>query len=230
MDVNQILYEDQDCIVCRKPAGVPTQSAKLAEQDMVSLLKNYRAGKKESTYIGVCHRLDQPVEGIMVFAKNKESASCLSEQVAKRQVGKYYYALILGQINPPMGELIDYMKKDDSMHGSVICSASDPEAKLARLSYHTIATRLLLPDIEASLVSIKLETGRLHQIRLQFANQKNPLIGDRKYGVGPSDRIGRTVALCSYQLEFVHPKTHERMKFSIRPQNPIFDLFLQDMQ
>ena len=230
MDVNQVLYEDQDCIVCRKPAGVPTQSAKMAEQDMVSLLKNYRAKKKEPTYLGVCHRLDQPVEGIMVFAKNKEAASFLSEQVAKRQVGKYYYALILGQIYPPMGELVDHMKKDGSMHGSVICNATDPDGKIARLSYRTIATRTIQPDVEASLVSIKLETGRLHQIRLQFANQKNPLIGDRKYGVGLSDRIGRTVALCSYQLEFIHPKTREQMKFSIRPQNPIFDLFLQDMQ
>ena len=230
MDVNQILYEDQDCIVCRKPAGIPTQSAKMAEQDMVSLLKNYRVSKKEPSYLGVCHRLDQPVEGIMVFAKNKEAAAFLSVQVANRNVGKYYYALIWGQIDPPLGELVDYMKKDDKMHGSVICIASDPEGKIAHLSYQTIATRMIQPEVEASLVKIKLETGRLHQIRLQFANRKNPLIGDRKYGVGLSDRIGRTVALCSYQLEFIHPKTQEWMKFCIRPQNPIFELFLQDMQ
>ena len=88
MDVNQILYEDQDCIVCRKPAGIPTQSAKMAEQDMVSLLKNYRVSKKEPSYLGVCHRLDQPVEGIMVFAKNKEAAAFLSGQVANsRSIG-----------------------------------------------------------------------------------------------------------------------------------------------
>ncbi len=229
MDVNQILYEDQDCIVCIKPAGIPTQSAKMAEQDMVSLLKNYRASKNEPTYLGLCHRLDQPVEGIMVFAKNKESASFLSGQVAKRNVGKYYYALIMGQIEPPLGELVDHIKKDDKMHGSVICSEADPEGKVARLSYQTIATRMIQSDVVASLVKIKLETGRLHQIRLQFANQNHPLIGDRKYGAGISDRIGRTVALCSYQLEFIHPKTQEWMKFSIRPQNLIFDLFLQDM-
>ena len=230
MDINQILFEDQDCIVCRKLAGVPTQSSKTGEQDMVSLLKNYRASKKESTYLGLCHRLDQPVEGIMVFAKNKESASFLCSQVAQRKVGKYYYALILGKIVPDVGELVDYMKKDVNKYGSVICSENDSEGKVARLSYHTLATKLIQQDVEVSLVDIKLETGRLHQIRLQFANRENPLIGDRKYGAGQLDNLGRTIALCSYKLEFMHPKTKKWMEFVIKPQNPVFDLFLQDMQ
>lgn len=230
MDPKQIIYEDADCIVCRKLAGVPTQSGKTTETDMVSELKNYRALKGESTYLGLCHRLDQPVEGVMVFAKNKEAAAKLSEQVANRKVGKYYYALILGQISPLSGEMLDHMKKDDSKYGSMICDGEDPEGKIARLKYQTVSTRVMQGEVVASLIQIKLETGRLHQIRLQFANKDHPLIGDRKYGAGKSDHIGRTIALCSYKLEFCHPKTGEELCFSIRPQNSIFDLFLQDIE
>ena len=93
----QIIHEDNDIIVCYKPAGVAVQTRRLGQQDMVSLLKNYRAKKKESPYIGLVHRLDQPVEGIMVFAKNEKAAADLSKQVADRSIGKYYYAI--GQMN-----------------------------------------------------------------------------------------------------------------------------------
>jgi 23S rRNA pseudouridine1911/1915/1917 synthase len=225
----EILYEDDSCIVCVKPAGLPTQSAKIGQVDMVSELKNYRASKKEAIYLGVCHRLDQPVEGIMVFAKTKIAAASISQQIVEKMVEKHYYALILGEIDPKQGCLENYLRKDSKIHGSVVCNKEEPDGKKAKLSYKTRSTRELSKDIKASLVDIQLETGRLHQIRVQFAHRGNPIIGDRKYGVGVSALLGETLALCSYRLEFIHPLTKKQMKFQIRPKNKSFALFLQDI-
>lgn len=228
-DLVQILYEDASCIVCVKPAGLPTQSAKVGQIDLVSELKNYRASKKEDLYLGVCHRLDQPVEGIIVFAKTKMAAANISKQIAERLVEKHYYALILDEISPRQGNIENYLKKDNKINGSLVCDRGDPEGKLAKLTYRTISTRELSTGIMASLMEIQLETGRLHQIRVQFAHKGNPLIGDRKYGVGVSAQKGKTIALCSYQLEFIHPLSKKIMKFQIRPRNDSFAIFLQDM-
>ena len=229
MKLDEILFEDDSCIVCVKPAGLPTQSAKVGQVDMVSELKNYRASKKEEIYLGVCHRLDQPVEGIMVFAKTKMAAANISKQFADRIVEKHYYALISGEISPKEGRLENYLKKEDHMHGSLICDGRDPEAKQVGLAYRSLATRELLKDTKASLVDIQLETGRLHQIRVQFAYKGTPLIGDRKYGTGLSAQLGKAVALCSYKLEFIHPLTKKKMIFQIQPKNESFALFMEDM-
>ena len=93
MQRSEIIFEDNDIIVCHKPAGMATQTKRLGQQDMESFLKNYRASKKEEPYIGVVHRLDQPVEGVMVFAKNPKAATALSKQVQQRIIGKHYYAV-----------------------------------------------------------------------------------------------------------------------------------------
>jgi len=224
-----ILYEDDSCIVCVKPAGLPTQSAKVGQADMVSELKNYRANKNEDSYLGVCHRLDQPVEGIMVFAKTKIAAANISKQIAQRMVEKHYYALVLGEIEPRNGCLENYLKKDPTMYGSIVCNKEEPDGKKAKLNYKTRATREISKNIKASLMDIQLETGRLHQIRVQFADKGHPIIGDRKYGVGALALLGETLALCSYRLEFMHPITKKEMKFQIQPKNKSFELFLQDL-
>ena len=109
---DQILYEDDAVLVCRKPAGIPVQTARAGQQDMVSLLRNYRAAKKEEPYIGLVHRLDQPVEGIMVFAKTKQAAAALAAQVGARSVDKNYYAVIWGKMKEKDGELCDHLLKD----------------------------------------------------------------------------------------------------------------------
>ena len=96
----EILFEDKDILICRKPAGVATQTKRLGQQDMESLLKNYRAKKGEPPYIGIVHRLDQPVEGVMVFAKNQQAAAHLSKQVQDRVIGKYYYAVSVQEMDP----------------------------------------------------------------------------------------------------------------------------------
>ena len=234
----QIIHEDNDIIVCYKPAGVATQTRRLGQQDMVSLLKNYRAKKKEPAYIGVVHRLDQPVEGIMVFAKNEKAAANLSKQVADRSIGKYYYAIgqmsentdgkfddLYSEVLSGNGKpivLTDYMTFDTRTNVGRILPQKpdatqmkkDKNIKKAELEYTVI-------DVKDKLVcmDIKLHTGRHHQIRLQMAHAGMPLVGDSKYGVAEN---GQQPALCSYRLEFNHPTSGKALDFEITPHNELF--------
>ena len=172
----QILYEDNAIIVCKKPAGVATQTKRLGQADMESLLKNYRAGKGEPPYIGVVHRLDQPVEGVMVFAKTKEAAANLSRQIATKAADKYYYAVTDGMPEQKKGTLEDYLLRDGRTNTSEVVSKGKPDAKRAALSYEVLEQK----DGRAVL-DIKLETGRHHQIRVQLAHAGFPIVGDKKY-------------------------------------------------
>lgn len=234
----QIIHEDNDIIVCYKPAGIATQTRRLGPQDMVSFLKNYRAKKKEPAYIGVVHRLDQPVEGIMVFAKNEKAAANLSKQVADRSIGKYYYAIgqmsentegkfddLYSEVLSGNGKpivLTDYMTFDTRTNVGRILPQKpdaaqmkkDKNIKKAELEYTVI-------DVKDKLVcmDIKLRTGRHHQIRLQMAHAGMPLVGDSKYGAVEK---GQQPALCSYRLEFNHPTSGKALDFEITPHNELF--------
>lgn len=221
----EIIYEDQAIIVCYKPAGIATETKRIGQQDMVSLLKNYRVKKKEEPYVGMVHRLDQPVEGLLVFGKTKTATADLSKQVQTRSIGKYYYAVgrVLSTDNNPLsqegGTLTDYILFQKKTNVSSIVSAGTPQAKKAVLDYR------ILGENEGNVCfDIALHTGRHHQIRLQMAHHGYPLIGDSKYGT-QTDR-GTQLALCSYRLQFIHPTTGENMDFSIRPHNPVFAPFL----
>lgn len=212
----EILFEDKDILICRKPAGVATQTKRLGQQDMESLLKNYRAKKGEPPYIGIVHRLDQPVEGVMVFAKNQQAAAHLSKQVQDRVIGKYYYALSVQEMDPYNAEgiLEDYLVTDKKTNFTKVVDELPKDAKYAKLEWKRIKT---LQD--KSLFDIKLHTGRQHQIRVQMANAGCPLIGDSKYGeAGEREQL----ALCSYKLEFEHPTKKIPMKFEIQPINKVF--------
>jgi 23S rRNA pseudouridine1911/1915/1917 synthase len=110
-----ILYEDGQLLVCRKPAGVPVQSGKVGQKDMVSILRNYRNGKEGDTYIGLVHRLDQPVQGVMVFAKTKMAAAELSRQITDGRMKKQYLAVTCGKPMKKQGALVDYLLKDGRM-------------------------------------------------------------------------------------------------------------------
>ena len=216
-----ILYEDEQIVVCYKPAGVPTQTAKLGEQDMVSLLKNYLKG----SYVSVIHRLDQPVEGVLVFAKTPFAAKELNRELTKYGFGKYYRAVLWGA--PPKDEdiLVDYLVKDAKTNTSRVAKSTDKDAKKAILSYK-IMNRGEDGGKEVSLVNIKLETGRHHQIRAQMSNLGCSIWGDTKYNRNPmQDRRFRQMALCAYHLEFEHPKTKKRMIFEIEPKGEGFLLF-----
>ena len=137
MDLS-ILYEDEDILVCHKPAGVAVQTKRLGQADMESLLKNYRVGKGEQPYIGVVHRLDQPVEGVMVFAKTKEAAASLSRQIAAKITDKYYYAMVDGVPKARKGMLEDYLLRDGRTNTSSVVDKGTPEAKRAELSYDVL--------------------------------------------------------------------------------------------
>lgn len=223
----QILFEDEDIIVCYKPSGVPTQTAKLGTQDMVSLLKNhlYKKEKKEP-YVAVVHRLDQPVEGILVFAKSPAAAKELSRQVQQGGgFGKYYKAVVCGIFESTEGVLNDYLVKDGKNNTSRVCSASEKGAKKAVLNYEVLGTVEVAGKM-GSLVRIKLGTGRHHQIRVQMANAGHPIVGDTKYGKQDlmTGNTWKQIALCAYRLEIVHPKAKKNMEFEIEPEGKGFQI------
>ena len=210
----EIIFEDDDILVCRKPAGVATQTKRLGQQDMESLLKNYRAKKGEPPYIGVVHRLDQPVEGVMVFAKNQKAAANLSKQVQDRAIGKYYYAISANEPRENEGVLEDYLLTDKKANITKVVDKDAQGSKKAKLEYCVEKTKE-----EKTLFDIKLHTGRQHQIRVQMSHIGCPLIGDSKYG---DEKNRGALALCSYKLEFEHPTKKTPMEFEILPIGKVF--------
>lgn len=232
MRAPEILFEDKDIMICRKPAGVATQTKRLGQQDMESLLKNYRAKKGEPPYIGIVHRLDQPVEGVMVFAKNQKAAAGLSKQVQERVIGKYYYAVSASRTEANEGVLEDYLFTDKKANFTQVVDKETEEnylkeAKYAKLEYKVVETKE-----DKTLFDIKLHTGRQHQIRVQMAHVGCPLVGDAKYNLQQDVKEKRRdyveLALCSYKLEFEHPTKKIPMQFEIKPLGEAFSRFVID--
>ena len=242
----RILFEDEHIIVCYKPSGIPTQTAKLGSMDMVSLLKNYlykNQKEKKEPYVAVIHRLDQPVEGILVFAKTPFAAKELNKGMQQGAgFGKYYKAVLCGVPDKKAGILEDYLVKDGKTNTSRVCMATEMDGKKAVLEYEILNTnakdaKKTTSSYEMSnahesnpqvktLVRIKLHTGRHHQIRVQMANIGCPIWGDTKYGVDKDstnvDKSWKQIALCAYRLEFMHPRTKKKMKFEIEPEGEGF--------
>ena len=221
----EIIYEDEAIIVCRKEAGVAVQTARAGQADVVSLLKNYRAKKKEEPYIGLIHRLDQPVEGVMVFAKTPQATAKLSAQVSSRSMEKEYLAVTTGVPEPQKGELRDWLLRDGKTNTSAVVARGTSQAKEAVLDYEV---EQVLEDGQQALVHIWLHTGRHHQIRVQMSHHGWPLVGDRKYGRKNESLPGMRsipLALCSYRLEFLHPTSKKKMQFQITPKGQAFHLF-----
>jgi len=216
----EILHEDESLYVVYKPAGMATQTRSVAEMDLETWLKNHRASNREEPYVGIIQRLDQPVEGVMVVAKTKEAADILTRQLRDHTLVKHYYAIITRDSLPERGELEDYLVKDARMGRAKVVSAKDPRAKKARLHYRVIQSR-----DHRRLVDIGLETGRYHQIRVQFASRTAPLLGDVKYG---GVRTGHPISLCAYRVEFQHPATHATEVYEITPRGEDFvDFFAE---
>lgn len=211
MDTLDIIYEDSEILLVVKPAGVATESRRIGEKDMVSMVKNYRVGQGENTYIGMVHRLDQPVGGLLLFAKTKEAAASLSRQIQEKTVEKYYQALLCGEIEEA-GELTDYLLKDGKTNLSRVVDKNTPGAKKALLKFKKIKS-----VGKNSLVEIKLETGRHHQIRVQMAHHGFPLLGDRKYNPKATGNSFRKPALFAWKLRFRHPGTGKWMEFTKEP-------------
>ena len=248
---NRILYEDNDIIVCCKPAGIATQTARVGQADMVSEITNYLAmsmkgnaashGRRNKAghitgsgpYVGVVHRLDQPVEGILVFARNRYAAADLSRQIKENHMEKYYYAVVCGQEFEPGGVLTDYLLKDSKANTSRIVSPEVKDAKKAVLDYRVVTRTAYMEEtgVESSrsiaLVEIQLHTGRHHQIRIQMSHAGMSLLGDYKYADAETIAISeqmhiKEIALCAYRLSFLHPGTGKRIQFQIEPEGRSF--------
>lgn len=236
MNSPEILYEDDNLIVCYKPAGVATQTKRLGQQDMESILKNYVAdklrkqNKNAQPYIGVVHRLDQPVEGVMVYAKNPKAAAALSKQVRERSIGKNYYALVQLPEDktfvettglPQEGTKEDYMVFDRRTNISKLVPKGMKDAKKAVLDYKVIAE-----EQGRALLDITLHTGRHHQIRLQLAGMGTPITGDKKYGKSEAAQLG----LCSYRIAFANPADGKENVYQIKPKNSVICELLEQKQ
>lgn len=238
----QIVYEDEAVLVIRKPAGLATESAGIGQKDVVSELKNYVAKKNpgKMPYLGIVHRLDQPVEGLLVFAKTKKAAENLTAQLGKGMLKKEYLAVVCGKVPENTGRLVDYLAKEKGM--AVVKNAADaktekdvdaqaekaadPQAKKAVLTYTKKAE-----TEKFTLLAVQIETGRFHQIRAQLSHAGFPILGDEKYGSEESKELSREkkirfTALCAASLSFRHPVTGKTMAFTQAPQNPAFADFV----
>ncbi|MBO4749235.1 MAG: RluA family pseudouridine synthase [Lachnospiraceae bacterium] len=237
----EIIYEDEEILIVHKPAGLATQSAKLAESDVVSELKNYLAAEKRTTnpvpgvhlaakkragapYLGVVHRLDQPVEGLLAFAKTKNAAAALTRQLGSGTLNKKYLAATFGEPNDPQAELCDMLRKDGNVT-QVVTEKMDgngafADAKPAKLKFQRLDAKSLLPG--TALLEVEIETGRFHQIRAQLSHAGIPILGDRKYGSEASKAFStqngvRNLALCACELTLIHPKTKKKLSWNCKP-------------
>ena len=201
-----ILYEDNHLLVVEKPINMPVQEDSSKDIDLLTELKNYikeKYNKPGNVYLGLVHRLDRPVGGVMVFAKTSKCASRLSDQIRLNKFNKIYNAVVMNDIDSS-GELIDYITKDTRKNISYI----DKNGKKCILRFKKLAYKNKM-----SLVRIELETGRSHQIRVQMANHGNPLYGDQKYN--KNSKVGEQLALFAKRLEFYHPITNELLSFEL---------------
>lgn len=207
MNKLNVLYEDNHVIVVEKPVNILSQADSTKDIDMLTLVKSYikeKYHKPGNVYLGLVHRLDRPVGGIMVFARTSKAASRLSEQVRTKQIEKEYLAIIKGTLDKKAGTFKDRIKKLENGN-SVIAE----DGKEALLNYQVLSEKEGL-----SLVRIELITGRHHQIRVQFSSRGYPLCGDQRYGEEDKTQI----ALFAYKLSFYHPTTKERLTFTLLPK------------
>lgn len=219
-----IVYEDEELLVVHKPPFLAVETKNIRQQDLVSLLTNRRAANGARGGIYVIHRLDQPVEGLLVLAKTREAAASLGRELTTRGFSKEYYAVVQG-VTESSGSLIHTLRRDGRTNTSaVVVGAAGDGGKEARLSYE----RLAVKD-EKSLLRIILDTGRHHQIRVQLAAAGHPLVGDVKYGGQQPSTDRQPLALCSSRLSFIHPKTGAQMDFCAIPTGAGFAEFASEM-
>lgn len=204
----QILYEDNHIIVVIKECNIPVQEDNSKDLDMLTMIKQYikeKYNKPGNVYLGLVHRLDRPVGGVMVFAKTSKAASRLSEQIRNKSIEKRYIALTHNHTKEH--EILkDKLLKNEKTNTSKI----DEKGKYATLEYNLIEYRNNM-----SLIDINLLTGRHHQIRVQLSHHGYPIYGDQRYGI---DKEGIQIHLWAYKLKFKHPVKDEIMEFTYYPK------------
>jgi 23S rRNA pseudouridine1911/1915/1917 synthase len=208
----RLLYEEGPCLVAAKPGGVATQAPPGIDSMEVRIKRflKERDEKPGNVYLGVPHRLDRPVSGVMVFTRHVRAARRVAEQFQARTVEKIYLAVVQGNVSPDEGTWTDYIRKIPGKAESEIVERDHDEGRIAVLHY-----RVLARDSDHSLLKIQLETGRTHQVRVQAASRSHPILGDHQYGssipFGPQteDPRRRWIALHAYRLTLRHPMTRE---------------------
>lgn len=211
-----IVEENDNYIIIRKPAGVPTQTAQPGQKDLVSEVSNYLFYKGDNNpRVSVINRLDQPVEGLVLFAKNTKAAAALSKQLNENRIEKYYEAVVYGHMEDKSGRLEDMLVKDSKTNTSRIAKPGEKQAKKAILEYEVIES-----DDLTDKVRIHLLTGRHHQIRVQFSHIGHPLLGDLKYGNDISKGLSKeknikNVSLLAYKLSFFDTFTGKEVSFTL---------------
>ncbi len=220
MEDLKILYEDNHIIVVVKEPGIPTQEDKTGDKDMLTIVKEYikvKYNKPGNVYLGLVHRLDRMVGGVMVFAKTSKAASRISEYIRQKNVKKRYLAVVNGTlpVSDQKVELRNYLVKNERLNMSRVVDSTTKGSKEAILEYKVLKN-FTYNGKDYSLVDIDLHTGRHHQIRLQFANIGHPLYGDIKYGQ-KVNKVGQNLALFSYYLSFFHPTKDEYLEFEFKP-------------
>lgn len=211
-----ILFEDNHILVVEKPINVPVQEDQTGDPDLLTLLKEdlkIRYAKPGNVYLGLVHRLDRPVGGVMVFAKTSKAASRLSDAIRRQAFDKKYLAVVRGIPSKDQDRLEHYLLKDHRKNQVYSVSADQKQAKKAVLEYKVVGKAEGL-----SLLSIQLHTGRPHQIRVQLSTIGHPLYGDQKYGY-KINRPGQQIALWAQSLQFEHPTKKELVKIESKPPN-----------
>ena len=217
-----ILYEDNHLLVVEKPINVLVQADNTKDKDLLTMLKEYlkeKYNKPGNVYLGLVHRLDRVVGGVMVFAKTSKAAGRLSKQIQNHELKKTYYAVVCGKLKGK-GHLENYLLKDEKTNTSTV----NKKGKLAQLDYEVVANKENL-----TLVKIDLKTGRHHQIRVQFANLGTPLYGDARYN--NNYKKGEQIALFARELSFYHPTTKEELTFTLNlPNRYPYTLFNESLE
>lgn len=207
-----VLYEDNQIIVVEKPVNVLSQSDITGDKDLLTMVKEYikeKYNKPGNVYIGLVHRLDRPVGGIMVFARTSKAAKRLNEQIKNHTFNKTYVAILDGVLKKTKDELVNYLYKDSKTGKSKVVGKECEGAKLSKLTYEVVGYYK-----DKTIVKINLITGRHHQIRLQFKYIGYPLFGDSLYGKKDNEGI----RLYAYKLEFNHPVRKEKLTFKLLPK------------
>lgn len=205
-----VLYEDNHLLALYKPAGLLVQGDHTGAMSLLDLAKAWlkeRYHKKGEAFLGLVHRLDRPVAGVVLFCRTSKAARRVSEQFRSGKIQKYYLAILTGNPATSSGQLIDHIERHEN-RSSRIASARTSTSQEARLSYQVLAAAA-----SSSLVEIHLETGRHHQIRVQMSHLGHPILGDLRYGA-PTPLARRQVALVASKLTLSHPITKEELSIA----------------
>lgn len=219
-----VIYEDNHLLVCEKPANMPVQADSSGDRDILTEAKDYikrKYGKPGEVYLGLVHRLDRPVGGVMVFARTSKAAARLTDAMKARRVKKRYAAIVTNSL-PAYGNLINYIVKDEATHSARLVSENIPGAQRASLDYSVVSKKG-----GRTLLDVQLHTGRHHQIRVQLAGAGSPIYGDQRYN--PEAQPGQQIALYAYSLTFEHPTLKENMTFTCVPNGDSWSGFSEEL-